>query len=870
MPRRILVTSALPYANGAIHLGHLVEYVQTDIWVRFQRMQGHEVHYVCADDTHGTPIMLRAEREGITPEALIERVYREHTRDFAGFLVGFDNYHTTNSPENRAFCEDIYLQLQKRDLIAVRSVEQFYDPVKEMFLPDRFIKGECPKCGAKDQYGDSCEVCGATYSPTDLKNPYSVVSGAAPVRRASEHHFFRLSDPRCERFLRAWTQSGERLQPEAANKLKEWLGEDGDGKLADWDISRDPPYFGFPIPGTDGQKFFYVWLDAPVGYFGSFHHYFERTGRSQADIDAFLRPGGDTELVHFIGKDILYFHALFWPAMLEHAAYRTPTRVFAHGFLTVNGEKMSKSRGTFITAESYLAVGLNPEWLRYYYAAKLGPTMEDIDLNLDDFVARVNSDLVGKYVNIASRAAGFVTKQFGGKLADPDSQVARTRMTLASQEPEDIARFYDGREYGKAIRAIMEAADQVNQWFDGAKPWELAKKPDSHSREELHKVCSQTLEAFRILTIFLKPVLPRLAENAERFLGIPSLCWDDIKKPLPAGHQIGAYSHLMSRVDRKQIDALIAANRESLQPAATEHSPQRHGVAQQHHSPATSRQAKPPADQPLRPGEPAPPSPPGRGAGGEGGRAPKPRVPDELLAHARELRTRQTDAESLLWALLRDRRLGGNKFRRQHPIEVRGEKFVLDFYNHEAMVGIELDGSQHFEQAAYDEKRTQSLRSAGIDVLRFWNNDVLQNTEAVLEKLWNRLMEHSPSPLPPLPGGEGKKSGADAPITIDDFTKVDLRVARIVSAEHVPGADKLLKITLDIGTETRTVFAGIKSAYDPATLAGRLTVMVANLAPRKMKFGVSQGMILAASGEQGPGVFLLEPDAGAQPGMRVK
>src|SRR5512146_209297 len=377
--RKILVTSALPYANGAIHLGHMVEYIQTDIWVRFQRMQGHEVHYVGADDTHGTPIMLRADAEGISPRALIERVWHEHKRDFDGFRIGFDNYYSTDSPENRAFCEDIYLKLKQRDLITVRSVEQFYDPVKEMFLPDRYIKGECPKCGAKDQYGDSCEVCGATYSPTDLKNPYSVVSGARPERRASEHHFFRLSDARCEAFLRRFTQGGDRLQPEAANKMKEWLGEQGAHLLTDWDISRDPPYFGFPIPGTGGTKFFYVWLDAPVGYFGSFANYAARRRAEGAaiDQDAFLRPGSDTELVHFIGKDILYFNALFWPAMLEHADYRTPSKIFAHGFLTVNGEKMSKSRGTFITADSYLRLGLNPEWLRYYYAAKLGPTMED-------------------------------------------------------------------------------------------------------------------------------------------------------------------------------------------------------------------------------------------------------------------------------------------------------------------------------------------------------------------------------------------------------------------------------------------------------------------------------------------------------------
>ncbi|MGH8731352.1 MAG: methionine--tRNA ligase, partial [Burkholderiales bacterium] len=450
MSRRILVTSALPYANGSIHLGHLVEYIQTDIWVRFQKMQGNEVHYVCADDTHGTPIMLRADQEGITPEQLIARMYGEHTRDFAGFHVAFDNYYTTNSPENQSFCEDFYNNLKAKDLIARRSVEQFYDPVKQMFLPDRYIKGECPNCHSKDQYGDACEVCGTTYAPTDLINPYSAVSGAKPERKASEHHFFRLSDKRCEDFLRGFTQTGDRLQPEAANKMKEWLGEPGDKKLADWDISRDAPYFGFPIPGTNNQKFFYVWLDAPVGYFGSFGNYVakQKAADKTIDKDAFLRPGGNTEMVHFIGKDILYFHALFWPAMLEFAGYRTPTRVFAHGFLTVDGQKMSKSRGTFVTAQSYLEQGLNPEWLRYYYAAKLNSTMEDIDLNLEDFVARVNSDLVGKYVNIASRTAGFVTKRFGGKLSD---ELAFAPILSQLQNTETWTRIgvhYDDREYG--------------------------------------------------------------------------------------------------------------------------------------------------------------------------------------------------------------------------------------------------------------------------------------------------------------------------------------------------------------------------------------------------------------------------------------
>jgi methionyl-tRNA synthetase len=691
MSRTILVTSALPYANGAIHLGHLIEYIQTDIWVRFQRMQGAEVIYVCADDTHGTPIMLRAEAEGVTPEALITRVYGEHTRDFAGFLVSFDNYHTTNSPENRAYCEDIYLRLKDGGLIDVRSVEQFFDPVKSMFLPDRYIKGECPKCGAKDQYGDSCEVCGSTYSPTDLKNPYSVVSGAAPVRKASEHHFFRLSDPRCEAFLRDWTQGGEHLQPEAGNKMKEWLGEPGDNKLADWDISRDPPYFGFELPGTHGAKFFYVWLDAPVGYFASFRNYCDRAGKSQAEIDAFLRPGATTELVHFIGKDILYFHALFWPAMLEHAGYRTPSKVFAHGFLTVNGEKMSKSRGTFITAQSYLELGLNPEWLRYYYAAKLGPTMEDIDLNLDDFVARVNSDLVGKYVNIASRCAGFISKRFDGKLVAPEFSTEIEAQFSAA--PGEIAKCYEQREFGRALRTIMSLADLANRYVDTKRPWDIAKSPERAG--ELQSVCSTALALFRDLTVYLKPVLPNVAAAVERTFDIPALAWHDAWQQLPAGHAIRPYQHLMTRIEPKQVTALVEANKESLQPTP---SPVRHGEQQ-------------------------------------------------------------------------------------------------------------------------------------------------QNAE---------------------------KPAAEAHINIDDFAKLDLRVARIARAEQVEGADKLLKLTLDVGSlGTRTVFAGIKSAYEPAQLDGRLTVMVANLAPRKMKFGVSEGMILAASDDSG-GPFLLAVDEGAKPGMKAK
>ncbi len=729
MSRRILVTSALPYANGAIHLGHLVEYIQTDIWVRFQRMQGHEVHYVGADDTHGTPVMLRADAEGITPQQLIDRVWQEHKRDFDSFSVGFDHFYTTNSPENEALCAEIYGRLKAAGLIATRSVEQFYDPVKEMFLPDRYIKGECPKCGAKDQYGDSCEACGATYAPTELKNPYSTVSGARPERRQSEHYFFRLSDPRCEAFLREFTQTSGALQPEAANKMKEWLGEAGDSRLSDWDISRDAPYFGFAIPGTDGKKFFYVWLDAPVGYFGSFLNYVgkQRAAGKTIDADAFLKPGADTELVHFIGKDILYFHALFWPAMLEHAGYRTPSKIHAHGFLTVNGEKMSKSRGTFITAESYIRQGLNPEWLRYYYAAKLNATMEDIDLNLEDFVARVNSDLVGKYVNIASRAAGFIHTHFQGRIdklifgeigraQGPKEPVLHSTLSKLREEYLSfVGPAMESREYGRAIRYIMSAADFLNEYWDGQRPWEHAKKlkdpllsdeEKNGARFKLHLACSIALEGFRLLTVALKPIIPNTAEAAERFLGLEQplswsdLAWNNPLSTMKQGHPIKNYEHLMTRVDPKQIEALVAANKESLKPAApAPHSQQRH--------------------------------------------------------------------------------------------------------------------AQHQENAV-------------------------------------------------------KAATEPATISIDDFSKIDLRIAKIANAEHVEGADKLLKLTLDVGElGTKQVFAGIKSAYDPAALVGRLTVMVANLAPRKMKFGLSEGMVLAASGEA-PGLYLLSPDAGARPGMRIK
>ncbi len=707
MTRRILVTSALPYANGAIHLGHLVEYIQTDIWVRFQKMQPKdkvkECWYVCADDTHGTPIMLRAEQDGITPEALIERVHGEHSRDFAGFHVAFDNFYTTHSEETHDCANEIYFRLKTAGLIEKRTIEQYYDPVKQMFLPDRFIKGECPKCGAKDQYGDNCESRGAAYTPNDLINPYSAISGAKPELRNSDHYFFKLSDPRCQGFLRRWTREAGRLQPEAANKMQEWLGfdegEGGANKLTDWDISRDAPYFGFEIPDAPG-KYFYVWLDAPIGYMGSFKNLCSRLGVS---FDDYWKAGSPTELYHFIGKDILYFHALFWPAELEHAGYRTPTGIFAHGFLTVDGAKMSKSRGTFITAESYLQQGLNPEWLRYYYAAKLNGTMEDIDLNLEDFTARVNSDLIGKYVNIASRCAGFIGKKFDGMLAATDAPWLKPLREVATS----IADAYEARDYGRALREIMALADAANVFVNDRKPWELAKQDGREA--ELHATCSEAIEAFRLLTLYLKPVLPKVAEAVEIFLGIDPLTWSAAAVPLPAGHAINAYSHLMTRIDPKQIAALVEASKESL-PSATDVTPQK---------------------TPAKP--------------------------------AKEVAVSTTAGE---------------------------------------------------------------------------------------------------------PG--------DACISIDDFMKVDLRIARVVDAGHVEGAEKLIRLSLDIGEDKpRQVFAGIKSAYDPAQLVGRLTVMVANLAPRKMKFGLSEGMVLAASSDAmnangKSGIFLLSPDDGAQPGMRVK
>ena len=550
--RRLLVTSALPYANGQIHIGHLVEYVQTDIWVRFQRMRGHEVHYVGADDTHGTPIMLRAEKEGLTPKELITNVWKEHKRDFDDFLISFDNYYTTDSPENEKLSQSIYLKLRDVGLIEMRSIEQAYDPVKEMFLPDRFIKGECPKCGAKDQYGDSCEKCGATYSPTDLKNPFSVVSGATPIKKVSDHYFFKLSDPRCETFLREWTQVRTPLQPEARNKMKEWVGQPGDSKLGDWDISRDAPYFGFEIPDAPG-KYFYVWLDAPIGYYASFLNYCQAKGMN---FEEWVRPDTTTEQYHFIGKDILYFHTLFWPATLHFAGYRTPTNVFAHGFLTVDGEKMSKSRGTLISAHSVIESGFNPEWFRYYFATKLNDSMEDLDLNLQDFVARVNSDLLGKYINIASRSAGFLVKRFGGVVSD--AAMNNPLLTDIAFASEKIAELYEAREYAKALRTIMELADKVNAFVDENKPWEIAKDPERES--DLQRVCSVTLEAFRLLSLYLKPVLPAVTAGVEDFLSVPAMTWNDVKTPLSSQNPIKPYHHLMTRVEAPQIEALLAAN----------------------------------------------------------------------------------------------------------------------------------------------------------------------------------------------------------------------------------------------------------------------------------------------------------------------
>jgi methionyl-tRNA synthetase len=698
--RTLFVTTALPYANGPFHLGHIMEYIQADIWVRFQRMQGHAVHFVCADDTHGAAIMLRAEAEGVSPEQLIRSVGESHQRDYQRFHVSFDNWYTTHSAENIELSQRIYRSLKAAGLIYAKPIEQFFDPVKNMFLPDRYIKGECPKCGTSDQYGDVCENCGSTYAPTELKNPYSVLTGARPELRRSEHLFFRLSDPKVVTFLREWT-SATPLQPEIKNKIAEWLGgNEARGKLADWDISRDAPYFGIEIPDSPG-KYFYVWLDAPIGYLASLKNYFD-TGKARANGEArsfeeFIAPTSAVEQYHFIGKDIIYHHTLFWPAMLKFAQRKLPTNVFVHGFIAVSGEKMSKSRGTGISPQRYLDVGMNSEWLRYYIAAKLNDRVEDIDFNPDDFVARVNSDLIGKYVNIASRAASFLTKYFSGKVlaTDLDNKSSYASSLIASGSDDAIASFYRDREYGKAVREIMRIADLVNKRFDEAKPWELAKHPER--RSELHAICSDAIKAFGILSIYLAPLLPALTSQVAKLFKLREpFTWGDLETYSPEiENNVGAFEHLMTRIDPKQIDALFEVE-----------------------TVASSTQPSPPA------------------AGGAG---------------------------------------------------------------------------------------------------------------------------------PKLATGSGP-----ATISIDDFSKVELRIAKIVNAEHVDGADKLLKLTLDVGDgRHRTVFAGIKSAYRPEDLIGRLTPMVANLAPRKMKFGLSEGMVLAASGD-GPGIFLLAPDSGATPGMRVK
>lgn len=680
--RKILVTSALPYANGNIHLGHMVEHIQTDIWVRFQKARGHECYYVCADDTHGTPVMLAAQKQGISPEEMITRVREDHLADFSGFSIGYDNYYSTHSPENEALSRSIYLALKANGKVESRTIEQLFDPEKNLFLPDRFVKGECPKCHAKDQYGDNCEVCGTTYSPTELIKPYSAISGATPVLKESEHFFFKLGE--CADYLKQWTAGSTQLadgrmqphlQAEALNKMKEWLDDDN---LSDWDISRDAPYFGFEIPDAPG-KYFYVWLDAPIGYMASFKNLCNRIG---VDFEQWFQPNTDTEMYHFIGKDILYFHALFWPATLKYANLRAPTGVFAHGFLTVDGQKMSKSRGTFITARSYLEQRLNPEWLRYYFAAKLNSKIEDLDLNLNDFIARVNSDLVGKYVNIAARAAGFISKRFQGKLTDVSTSSLLPQLQAQS---ETIAASYEAREYARALREIMALADVVNEYVDANKPWELARQEGQEAR--LQQVCSELINAFRILTVYLSPVLPQLANEAAAFLNVAPLNWSDSTSVLPAGHSINTYQHLMQRVEQKQIDDLIAANRQNIQPTAE--------------VPAAS-----------------------------------------------------------------------------------------------------------YEPVA-------------------------------------------------------------ATASFDDFMKIDMRVAKVMSCEKAEGSSKLLKFQVDLGFEQRTIFSGIAASYpEPEKLVGRMVIVVANFAARKMaKFGMSEGMITSAAGNGK--LFLLDVDSGAKPGMKV-
>lgn len=736
MPRKLFVTTALPYANAPFHIGHMMEYIQGDIWVRFMRMRGHQVAFVGADDAHGAPIMIAAEKAGKTPRQFVAEIAADRQRYFDGYYLDFDHWHSTDSQENVELSQSIYRVLKANDLITTREVEQFFDPVKNMFLPDRYIKGECPVCHSKDQYGDSCEVCSSVYAPTDLINPYSVLTGAAPLLKSSEHFFFRLSDARCVDFLKAWTASlsttsgAPRLQAEVKNKAVEWLrgkneitnadtGPTRKSGLADWDISRDEPYFGIPIPDAPG-KYFYVWLDAPVGYLAALKSYFD-SGKAASDghtqgFDDFIADEA-VEQVHFIGKDIIYFHTLFWPAMLRFSNRKTPDAINVHGFITVAGDKMSKSRGTGLSPLRYLELGMNPEWLRYYIAAKLNARIEDIDFNPDDFVARVNSDLIGKYVNIASRAAGFIAKHFDGRLYE-EADVARDGFASELRdESREIAHAIEAREYAKAIRLVMELADATNGFFDMAKPWMLAKSTDPADRPHLHRVCTQTLECFRVLTIYLKAFLPHLASQAEAFLDLGPQQWSDIDRPLAPGARINSYQHLMARVDPKLLDALF---------------------------------------------EPV-----------------------------------QTEAAPAIPAFL------------EKP-------------------SIAMTDSTNDAAAA--------AAAAAVETI------------------------------------------ADA-IVIDDFSKVDLRIAKIVAAERVDGSIKLLRLTLDIGEHDangaavmRNVYAGIQSAYNPEQLTGKMTVMVANLAPRKMKFGVSEGMVLAASSadENQDGLFILEPHAGAKPGMRVR
>ena len=680
MTRKLFVTTALPYANAPFHIGHMMEYVQADIWVRFQRMGGHEVHFVCADDAHGAPIMIAAEKAGLTPQAFVAQIAAGRRQYLDGFHIGFDNWHSTDAPENHALAQDIYRALREQGLIDVRSVEQFYDPVKGMFLPDRYIKGECPKCGTKDQYGDNCENCGAVYSAVDLRHPYSTLTGAAPVRKSSDHYFFKLSSQRCVDFLNEWTTTAGTLQPEVLNKIKEWFAVDADGRagLNDWDISRDAPYFGIEIPDAPG-KYFYVWLDAPVGYLASLKNHFAKLGRG--DFDAFMADP-DVEQIHFIGKDIITFHTLFWPAMLHFSGRKTPKHINVHGFLQVSGEKMSKSRGTGISPLKYLELGMNAEWLRYYIAAKLNAHVEDIDFNPDDFMARVNSDLVGKYINIASRAAGFITKRFGGKLSADVGVEGRVLLDGLRAHRATVEALYEEREFAKALREVMLLADRVNEYVDQNKPWELARVAGQEA--VLHDVCTVCIEAFRVLTVYLKPVLPALAAQVEAFLRVAPMTFADADRALGA-HPIGEYAHLMQRVDAKQLDALLAP---------------------------TVIEAPPPGGEPIAP-----------------------------------------------------------------------------------------------------------------------------------------------------------------EIKVDDFAKIDLRIAHITECARVEGSTKLLRLTLDVGEgKMRNVFSGIQSAYTPEQLVGKFTVVVANLAPRKMKFGVSEGMVLAAShaDEAEPGLYILEPWAGATPGMRVR